>query len=100
MHVSFFMHAGGGSGETDMMEWGTMIGLGLGLSMDAVAVTITNTLVYQPLDRRKQIAMPLFFGVLDVYKRQARSAACGSGIRRPLRQQADRRVDSPLRRTV
>ena len=47
------------------MELGTMIGLGLGLSMDAVAVTITNALVYQPLDRRKQIAMPLFFGVFQ-----------------------------------
>lgn len=47
------------------MELGTMIGLGLGLSMDAVAVTITNTLVYHPLDRRKQIAMPLFFGLFQ-----------------------------------
>lgn len=47
------------------MEWGTMIGLGLGLSMDAVAVTITNTLVYHPLQRREQIAMPLYFGVFQ-----------------------------------
>ena len=39
--------------------------IGIALSMDAVAVSMTNGMVYKNTDKKKVIAMPLFFGVFQ-----------------------------------
>lgn len=39
--------------------------VGIGLSMDAVAVSMSNGMVYKCADRKKLLAMPLFFGIFQ-----------------------------------
>lgn len=40
--------------------------IGVGLSMDAFAVSISNGMVYRGLTKRRQAAMPIFFGIFQM----------------------------------
>ncbi len=47
------------------MNFGDILLIGLGLSMDAVAVSISDALAYPGQTRRRQLAIPVAFGIFQ-----------------------------------